>query len=217
MINQLILTCKTCFLEKQSDLFDKTLKKGTFIEFRSSCKMCRKSIRDNWILKNKEYYKNYYLNNKEKLKNQTSIHYQSNKDKYKMYCIKWRKANHHEYRIKANNYRKLKYKKDFNFKFKLLIRAAIGCALRRNNINTNSKSGFKHLGCTIPELKSHLESKFQEGMSWKNHGLYGWHIDHIIPLSSFNLEDLSQLNIACHYSNLQPLWAKDNLNKGAKI
>ena len=65
------------------------------------------------------------------------------------------------------------------------------------------------------ELKIYLESKFVEGMSWNNYGLYGWHIDHIIPLSSANTED--EIYKLCHYTNLQPLWSEDNLKKGCKI
>lgn len=71
------------------------------------------------------------------------------------------------------------------------------------------------IGCTIEELKNHLEKQFMEGMNWENHGLYGWHIDHKIPLSSAQSED--DLYKLCHYTNLQPLWASDNLKKGNKL
>lgn len=71
----------------------------------------------------------------------------------------------------------------------------------------------EYVGCTIDELKAHLESKFTEGMSWENRSQ--WHIDHIIPLSSAKTpEDLYKL---LHYTNLQPLWAVDNLKKGCKM
>ena len=74
----------------------------------------------------------------------------------------------------------------------------------------------KSLGCTSDQLKQHIESKFQVGMSWSNHGLHGWHIDHIRPLSSFDLLDPQQKAQASHFTNLQPLWAKDNMKKHAK-
>ena len=70
------------------------------------------------------------------------------------------------------------------------------------------------MGCTEVELKTYLESKFQPGMSWDNYGRTGWHIDHIRPLSSFDLSNADEQARACHYTNLQPLWAKENLSKG---
>ena len=72
------------------------------------------------------------------------------------------------------------------------------------------------VGCSIPDLIKHLESKFQEGMNWSNYGFYGWHIDHIRPCSSFNLLNEEEQKQCFHYTNLQPLWAKDNLQKHNK-
>ena len=70
------------------------------------------------------------------------------------------------------------------------------------------------LGCTVAQAKSHIEKQFKSGMSWENYGYYGWHIDHIIPLSSAKTEeDVYQLS---HYANLQPLWGEENFKKGTK-
>jgi len=84
-----------------------------------------------------------------------------------------------------------------------------------------AKSGntVELLGCTIPELKSYLESKWLTGMSWDNYGrgYDKWHIDHVLPCKFFNLADPKQQKACFNYRNLQPLWAKDNLSKGAKI
>ena len=77
-------------------------------------------------------------------------------------------------------------------------------------------SAIKDLGCSIDNFKQYLESRWQPGMSWDNYGFNGWHIDHIKPLNSFNLNQPEELKKACHYSNLQPLWAKDNLKKSGK-
>ena len=72
------------------------------------------------------------------------------------------------------------------------------------------------IGCSLEELKKHLESQFKPGMSWKNRGRNGWHIDHIKPCASFDLSKSEEQHKCFHYSNLQPLWAKENLRKGIK-
>jgi hypothetical protein len=64
-------------------------------------------------------------------------------------------------------------------------------------------------------FKLHIEQQFVDGMTWDNWG--EWHLDHIRPLASFNLVDRDQFLTACHYSNYQPLWATDNLIKGAQF
>lgn len=73
------------------------------------------------------------------------------------------------------------------------------------------------LGCSWEEFESYISRLFLPGMSWRNYGLHGWHIDHIKPCSSFNLSDPKQIQECFHYSNLQPMWAKDNLSKGNKL
>jgi len=102
---------------------------------------------------------------------------------------------------------------DVQYRVLRRLRSRLNHALKGN---WKSGSAIKDLGCTVDQLKLHLESKFQPGMSWDNYGKSGWHIDHIKPLSSFNLQDRVQLQQAVHYTNLQPLWASDNLKKGAK-
>lgn len=118
-----------------------------------------------------------------------------------------------------------KYYREWKIKYRNEnIQHRIASALRSRLsavIKNNKKTGsaVKDLGCSVQELKDHLESKFIEEMSWDNWGLTGrvWHIDHIIPLSSFDLTDREQLLKACHYTNLQPLWAIDNIRKSNKI
>lgn len=80
------------------------------------------------------------------------------------------------------------------------------------------KSGIRtigFIGCSSAHLRQHLEAQFLPGMSWDNRP--DWHIDHIRPLSSFDLSDPEQFKAASHYTNLQPLWAIDNLRKGASM
>ena len=72
------------------------------------------------------------------------------------------------------------------------------------------------IGCTANELKNYLESKFQSGMNWDNYGRDGWHVDHIKPCTAFDLIDPEEQRECFHYTNLQPLWATDNIKKGNK-
>jgi hypothetical protein len=73
------------------------------------------------------------------------------------------------------------------------------------------------LGCSTEQLKSHLESKFSPGMSWENYGRFGWHIDHVVPCSRFDFTEVMEQKKCFNYKNLQPLWWRENLMKGAKI
>lgn len=100
------------------------------------------------------------------------------------------------------------------FRLRHNIRRRIAHALDRQRVD---KSGATTalLGCTGEHARSHIEAQFAPGMSWENWG--DWHVDHIKPLAAFDLSDPAQLAAACHYSNLQPLWAIDNMSKGAKV
>ena len=187
----------------------------------------------------KAYNKAHYVANVDKYKAQQKIyraanvdkkkaHYVANVDKKKAYYVDnldkikaYRKANADKikaqtkaYKITTRDKRKGRYKTDIQYKLSVILRARFQMALKRNY---KTGSAVRDLGCSIGELQVYLESKFQSGMTWDNHGLYGWHIDHIKPLASFDLTDRQQLLLACHYTNLQPLWATDNLSKGDSI
>jgi hypothetical protein len=110
----------------------------------------------------------------------------------------------------ASIYQKKRKKQDFLFKLRLNTRSLISVSFKRNGFKKSSKL-FNILGCSFEEFKDHLESQFQPGMSWDNRNL--WHIDHIMPVSmAKNYDELVRLN---HYRNLRPLWAFDNISKGA--
>ena len=91
------------------------------------------------------------------------------------------------------------------------MRGRMRLFIKKSGFNKN-KSTFKLIGCTPDELKLYLEKKFKEGMTWKNHG--SWHIDHIKPLAS--AKSVDEMNILFHYTNLQPLWAEENIKKKDK-
>jgi hypothetical protein len=105
-----------------------------------------------------------------------------------------------------------RYYSDTNFRLVYLLRGRIRTAIKKG---CKSAQTMELLGCSIEEVKSHLESQFTEGMTWDNHG--EWHIDHIIPCASFDLTDPEQQKKCFHYTNLQPLWASENISKGARL
>ena len=195
-------------------------------------KVWREVNKDNRKLWEKLYYqtikdkkKTFYDDNKEDLKKYNSVYYHTNKNKTKV----WREVNKDKIKSYKNEWRKLNkdkiknyHKRYRNNRLKTNIQYKLSCNLRsrlRIAINKNYKSGsaVRDLGCTVTELKTYLESKFQSGMNWDNYGYYGWHIDHIKPLANFDLTNRQQFLEACHYTNLQPMWAKDNLSKGKKL
>jgi hypothetical protein len=115
-----------------------------------------------------------------------------------------------------NQWAKKKIAEDPNFRLARLLRSRITKVIKKEKRNG---SAVRDLGCTLEELRAHLESKFQPGMSWENHGAGKdkWNIDHIIPLASFDLTDRQHFILACHYLNLQPLWHTQNMKKGKKL
>lgn len=111
----------------------------------------------------------------------------------------------------ARKYYWEKQREDIHFRLKGALRARLRKALK---YNLKTGSAVRELGCSVEELYNHLELSFTQGMSWDNWG--EWHIDHVKPLASFDLTDIKQFKQAVHYTNLQPLWAIDNLRKGAR-
>lgn len=112
------------------------------------------------------------------------------------------------------NYRLNRRNTDLSYKLKEYLRCRIREALKHNYKSVHT---MELIGCSIEFLKSYIESKFQIGMTWENYGRFGWHIDHIQPCSSFDLSKPENQKICFNYSNLQPLWFKENLLKGAKV
>jgi hypothetical protein len=118
-----------------------------------------------------------------------------------------------ENREKIRDYKYKRYHSNLDFRIKCILRARINKVVKGESKSDNTMS---LVGCSVDELKIHLESQFQEGMSWDNYGIEGWHVDHIKPCASFDMSDPEEQKKCFHYSNLQPLWAKDNLEKGDK-
>ena len=163
--------------------------------------------------KHYDYNKRWFKNNLDyfKLENMSD----ESKDKRRSYI-----QNYHKNYIKTSEYKKRRRawfknrKKNPLFKLVANMRTRINIILKQKKLYKNSRA-LDVLGCDLPQLKKYIESKFLPGMNWSNHTLKGWHVDHITPLASAKtIEDVERL---MHYTNLQPMWAKDNIKKGKKI
>jgi hypothetical protein len=128
----------------------------------------------------------------------------------------WRSRNKDRVRGYYRKYVNKRRKTDIAFHLQMTVRTRIHGALARSSLGKEART-LEYVGCTASELRCWLESKFLPGMTWGNRGRHGWHIDHIIPLAKFDLSDPAQQAAAFHYTNLQPLWAKDNLCKSDKV
>lgn len=224
MDTKICTRCKNIFPETLDFFHKKNLK------LTEKCKKCiseyRKENSKKWNLNeyNKKYLqrnpdkaKKYLENSKDKKRKSFKIWYEKNKEKQSIKHKKWRLENLERHR---KNYRSWKEKNDrtkyHNNRRKNILKVKLMDNVRRR-INSSIKSKKNHsiayLGIDILGYIKYLETLFKENMSWDNYG--EWHIDHIIPLSSAkNEEELTRL---FHYTNTQPLWAKDNLKKGNKI
>jgi len=161
-----------------------------------------------------KYQKNYYKNHKEEKKEYNKEYRENNKEELSKKIKIYYKENKSKINKKHNKYKVKRYSNDINFRIMEVLRSRLNKALKNN---FKSAETIKLLGCSINELKQHLEKQFKKGMSWDNYGFHGWHIDHIIPCSSFDLNKLYEQEKCFHYTNLQPLWMNDNLKKGGKI
>jgi len=181
--------------------------------------------RREYIKNNKEKIsiarKESYKNNRTQILEEKQRYYRKNIERIKEYrCVtkehskNVRKENHRENRVILNAKARERIKNDIQYKLRVRLRARL-----YNAIKSSSKEGsaVKDLGCSISFLKEYLEYKWLPDMNWSNWSFEGWHIDHIIPLGTFNLTDRRQFLKACHYTNLQPLWGIDNMRKGKKI
>ena len=126
--------------------------------------------------------------------------------------VYWKK-NKTRLRVVRREYERRRTRGDVKFAVMRRLRARLLASLRRSYADKSGRTQ-ELMGCSREELLHHLESKFKPGMTWENRHL--WHIDHIRPCASFDLTDPAQQRACFHFSNLQPLWAEENLRKSAR-
>jgi len=194
--------CASCRKRKGKNCFGK--KKTTKDGLQPYCKSCRK-------IKTKKYRDSRTDEDRERISEYHRRYRELNKEK----ILKRKK----EY---GKEYRNVKKKEIYNYnreyrkknRFKRILRKRVWAAFKESSW-TKSENTENLLGCSFEFAKEYIENQFKDGMSWDNHGIMGWHIDHIIPLSSAKTKE-EMINL-CHISNLQPLWWHENLSKGADI
>ena len=192
-----------------------------------------RATRKIWIKKNREtinkYAKEYKLKNYEKDKDQrqkyqseyNKKYYQKNKIKIKAQTRKYSLENYYkqkkspEAKEVKNKRRRFRKKTDPEYKMIENLRVHLNQAMERENFAKSQKT-IKYLGVKLKYLRKYLEHKFQKGMNWDNYGKV-WHLDHIIPLSIFDFSKEENIKFAFHYRNLQPMFARENIQKSNKV
>jgi len=178
--------------------------------------------RKKYKIKTKKRHELYRIKNKTKLKVARKLYYQKIKQRVKLYAIQNRekiKAYQREYYLKhkqeraeyGRKYNNFQRKTNINFRIMGNLRSRLRWAFK---YKIKKETTMKLVGCSIEQLKQHLEPRFVVGMTWENYGK--WEIDHIKPCCSFDLSQVEEQRKCFHYTNLQPLWKKDNLKKGKR-
>lgn len=172
--------------------------------FAYKCNICK-------VCRSKQNRKNY-LDRKEIIKEMRRKRYLDNKETVLEQTKKYRLKHLEHLKNKQKEYNSIKMKTDPMYRLRCNTNTLISHYTKGKGY-TGDKKILEVLGCSFQEFVKHLQSKFKEGMTLENYG--EWHIDHIVPISSAKTEeDLLKLN---HYTNLQPLWAKENRQKYNKI
>jgi hypothetical protein len=209
-------TCKKCNEEKPLDEFYN--QKGTKDGKRPRCKVCTDAYTAEYNKKNRERINERYRELRKENPEQWREYIDSRRGRHQE-----RMENDPEYAEvvrEKNRVRQRRWKSQLNNRLISNLRTRLNeyaSGKRTDYRNKYTSKTREFLGCSIEEFRKHLESQFTEGMTWDNYGYYGWHVDHILPVDSFDMTDPEQQRKCFHYTNLQPLWAPDNFEKSNKI
>jgi len=199
--------CTKCKIEKKTSDFYKDKRRKTGLQAH-----CKKCCIEKKVIYNREFRKN----NRELVRawgrKNSRDDYHRRKNAISVYQKEYYKKNRDKLQKKNVQYTRNRRRSDPLYRTRCLLGARTLKALKGIGFQ-KSKTTEEMLGCSYDYFLQHLESLFTDGMNWENQG--EWHIDHIIPLSSAKNE--KELIKLCHYTNTQPLWAKDNLSKSNKI
>ena len=219
--------CSKCQLVKSLDFFpnDPKCSGGK----RGTCKQCRLKQwvpQENEVLtckvcNEKKLYTLFSMHGKQKPHECKTCRNKKGLDKINLDRDAYNKKQREDWaknKEKRNATRRINLQKrrdeDNQYRVKMALHVRLYDAVKRQKGIKSSKT-LELLGCTVEDLRLFLETEFVEGMTWESYGQ--WHIDHIRPCASFNLEDPEEQKKCFHWTNLQPLWAQDNMRKGAKF
>tara|TARA_R110000765_G_scaffold363919_1_gene454117 strand:- start:1251 stop:1937 length:687 start_codon:yes stop_codon:yes gene_type:complete len=180
----------------------------------SQCKSCCKKWREENREKRLASKKKYREENREEIRATRLKHYQENREEVLAIKKKWREKNPEKVRVKNKKYIRQRLQRDPVFRLLRNMRNGLWRCLSGRLKNSHT---MQYVNMVPDELMDYLEGRFTEGMTRDNYG--EWHVDHIRPLASFDFtrpDKEEQLHMAWNYTNLQPLWAADNISKGAK-
>jgi len=152
---------------------------------------------------------------KQKKSEAGKLYKKNNKEKVAAYKKEYNAANKDKINKHRREHQKIRRQNDPQFKLRGLLSNRVNSALKASN-TSKSISTMELIGCTVDFLRKYLKNQFEEGMTWENHGKDPdtcWHMDHIRPCDSFDLTDEDQQRECFHYSNLQPLWGRENMEK----
>lgn len=163
----------------------------------------------------KSYMTQYLEKNKTKISGQKKINNEKNKSHYSEQHKLWLRTNHNHVLKHAND----RYKNDIEYRLKHCMRMRIKTAVNKIKIGSISKQLLIFIGCSLTDLKIHLEKQFQPGMSWGNYGIKNdqWSIDHIKPCSLFDHTNIEEIKKCHNFTNLRPMWHSDNVKKSNRI
>lgn len=185
------------------------------------CKACRKFERMRYAAQTRVYSVGYRASHREATREYQRSYRQRNPNvsrDYKARNIDRIRERDRQYgrerHFEQAAYTRRKYFSDVNFRLTVRLASVLSLALKRGRFSPRTEG---LVGCKFGFFRGYIESKFKAGMFWSNYGRGGWWLDHIRPYASFDLTDPVQLRECCHYTNLQPLWAAENISKGRKI
>lgn len=211
--------------QKKQKALDKTGKNNIILYMGKECTKCKKTKLATEFVKNKAQedglsvwcrscmklaQRSWYIRNRACILEKAAVRYANMSGKDKKAFIeritKYKKTKRGKAAVR-------RYKSKPDVKFANKIRKKLKKSFIKNGWGKTSLT-YKYIGLDKEEFKKHMENQFKEGMSWGNWGFDGWHLDHKLPLSAAKTEE--EIGLLWHHTNLQPMWAEENIAKGGK-